>query len=159
MKKRKEEVEKKGLKLSVTEKGKEGKSKMIVSCGFLENELSQDSKEEGVTLPDSVETIGVDLRTRVKSLGAKSKARRKKCKVRFSLVKKNKAFQKKYMKAGVKKLLRAGMMPARTWEVHAVVMAPTERFKLRRQMAVAAGKKSTTSLSWSMVTYGQEVED
>ena len=39
MKKLKEEVEEKGLKLSVTENGKEGKSKMIASCGFLENEL------------------------------------------------------------------------------------------------------------------------
>ena len=33
------------------------------------------------------------------------------------------------------------MVPARTWGVRAVVMAPTERFKLRRQMAAAAGKK------------------
>ena len=72
MKKLKEEVEKKGLKLSVTENGK-GKSKMIASCGFLENELSQFSKEEGVTLADSVETLGIDLRTRVNSLGAKKK--------------------------------------------------------------------------------------
>ena len=60
-----------------------GKSKMIASCGFLENELHQVSREEGVTLADSVETLGVDLRTRVKRLGAKEKARRKKCKVRF----------------------------------------------------------------------------
>ena len=41
MKKLKEEVEKKDLKLSVFEKGKEGKSKVVASCGFLENELSQ----------------------------------------------------------------------------------------------------------------------
>ena len=41
MKKLKKEVERKGLKVSVTEDGKEGKSKMIVSCGFLESELSQ----------------------------------------------------------------------------------------------------------------------
>ena len=34
MKKLKQEVEKKRLKLSVTENGKEGKSKMIASCGF-----------------------------------------------------------------------------------------------------------------------------
>ena len=40
MKKLKEEVEKKGLKLSLTENGKEGKSKMIASSGFLENELA-----------------------------------------------------------------------------------------------------------------------
>ena len=38
MKKLKWEVEEKGLKLSAFENGKEGKSKMIASCGFLENE-------------------------------------------------------------------------------------------------------------------------
>ena len=32
----------------------------------------------------------------------------------------------KYMKVGVKKLLRAGMMPARTCGAHAVGMSPTE---------------------------------
>ena len=47
---------------------------MIASCGFLENELSQFSQEKGVTFADSVETLGVDLRTRVKKLGAKEKA-------------------------------------------------------------------------------------
>ena len=73
MKKRKEEVEKKGLKLSVTENGQERKSKMIASCGFLENELRQFSTEEGVTLADSVETLGVDLRTRIKKVGRKKK--------------------------------------------------------------------------------------
>ena len=36
MKKLKEEVEKKSLKMSVTENGKEGKSTMIASCSFLE---------------------------------------------------------------------------------------------------------------------------
>ena len=94
MKKLEEEVEKKGLKLSVTENGKEGKSKMIASCGFLDKELQQCSKEEGVTMADSVETLGVDLRTRVKRLRVKEKTRRKKCRVRFSLIKKNKVFQK-----------------------------------------------------------------
>ena len=87
MKKLKGEVGKKGLKLSVTEIDKEGKSKMIASCGFLENELSQFSKE-GVILAESVETPGIDWRTRVKSFGAKEEARRKKCKVKFSLIKK-----------------------------------------------------------------------
>ena len=56
---------------------------MIASCGFLEDELRQCSKE-GVTMADSVETLGVDLRTKVKRLGAKEKARRKNCKVRLS---------------------------------------------------------------------------
>ena len=77
---------------------------MIASCGFLENELRQFSREEGVIMADSVDALGVDLRTRVKKLEAKEKARRK-CKVRFSLIKKNEAFRKNYMKVEVKKLL------------------------------------------------------
>ena len=67
---------------------------MIASCGFLENELCQFSREEGVTLADSVATLGVDLRAKVNSLGAKEKARRKKCNVGFSLVNSDKAFQR-----------------------------------------------------------------
>ena len=81
------------------------------------NELRQYSREDGVTLADSVETLGVGLRTRAKRVGAKEQARRKKCKVRFSIFKKNNALQKSYMKVGVQKLLRAGMVPARTWGV------------------------------------------
>ena len=50
--------------------------------------------EEGVTLADSVETLGVDLRTKVTRRGAIEKARRKKCNVRFSLIQKNEAFQR-----------------------------------------------------------------
>ena len=57
MKKLREEVRKKGLKVSVTENGKEGKSKMIASCGSLEEDLRQFSEEEGVTLADSVEIL------------------------------------------------------------------------------------------------------
>ena len=54
MKKLKEAVGKKGVNLSLTENGKEKKSKMIASRGFLDEELRQFSKEEGVTLADSV---------------------------------------------------------------------------------------------------------
>ena len=66
MKRPREEVGEEGLKLSVNENGKEGKSKMMVSCGFLEEKLRECSKEEGVTMADGIETLGVDLRTRVK---------------------------------------------------------------------------------------------
>ena len=50
-------------------------------------------------------------------------------------------------------------MPARTRGAHAVGMSPTKRLKLRREMAAAAGKKSTTSLSLFMEAPGLEVED
>ena len=45
-------------------------------------------------MAESVETLGVDLRTQTKQLGAKEKARRKKCDVRFSLIRKKKTAQK-----------------------------------------------------------------
>ena len=38
------EVGEKGLKLSATNNGKEGKNKMIASCGFLEDELRKCSR-------------------------------------------------------------------------------------------------------------------
>ena len=38
-------------------------------------------------------------------------------------------------------------------------MAPTERLKLRRQMAAAGGNKSTTSLLLFMEAFGLEVEE
>ena len=98
------------------------------------------------------------MRTRVKSLGAKEKARRKKRGVTFSLIKKNKPFQKSYMKVGVKMLLRMGLVPARPWGAHAVGMAPTERLNLRGQMAAATGKKESTFLSLFLEVCGLEVE-
>ena len=49
---------------------------MIASYGCSEGELRQ-FRKEGVTLTESVETLEVDLRTRVKRLGAKAKVRRK----------------------------------------------------------------------------------
>ena len=70
---------------------------MIASCGLLESELRQLSRE-GVTLADSMDTLGVDLKTRVKKLGAKEKTKRKKCKVRFSHIKKNTVFERSYIR-------------------------------------------------------------
>ena len=66
--------------------------------------------------------------------------------------------RKSYMKVGVKKLLRTGLVPARACGAQAVGIAPT-RLKLRRQMAAAAVKKESTSLSLFLEVYGLEVEE
>ena len=111
-------------------------------------------------MADSVETLGVDLRTRVKRLGAKEKARRKKCKERFSLIKKNKAHQKNNMKVGGQEVATKGYGTSKSMEsAYSGDLTPTERLKLRRQMAAAAGKKSTTSLSLFMEATGLDVEE
>ena len=72
--------------------------------------------------------------------------------MRFSLIKEEHGlqFKKSYMKVGVKKLSLAGMVPARTWGVRAVVIAPTERFKIKETDGSSSGEKSTASLSLFM---------
>ena len=75
----KSEVEEKGLnqKLSITEEGQEGKSKVITSCIYLEERFQECSKR-GVVQTTIVETLGVGLGTKTQQLEAKEKARRKK---------------------------------------------------------------------------------
>ena len=64
LKKLRMEVQQKGLKLSITEGGKEGKSKAITSCKYLDQKFQECSKKEGV-----LKHWGVDLRTRTKQFG------------------------------------------------------------------------------------------
>ena len=142
-------IEWKGRKLSVTEDGKEGKSKMIASCGFLENELGQFSGE-GVASADSVETLGVDQRTRVNRLGAKEKARRKKCKVRFSLLKKNKAFQKELHEGGCQEAVTSGYVASKNVESLSSGDVSHGGVKIEETDGSCSGPKSTISLSLFM---------
>ena len=105
----------------------------------------------------SVETLGVDLRPRPKQVG--EKARGKQCDVGFSVIGENRVFQENYRRIGVRKLLRTGFVLARAWEGQAVGIAPTERMKVRRQMAAAAGKKESVSLSLFTEVINLEVEE
>ena len=93
--------------MSITEGGKEGNSKAVTSCKYLEERFQECSKKEEV-LATKVETLGVDLRTRTKQLVAKEKARRRKCDVRFSLVFRNLVFQKNYMTTGCEEVVEDG---------------------------------------------------
>ena len=98
-----------------------------------------------VGLATSLETLGVDLRTRTKQLGAKEKARRKKCDVRFSFARRNRVFQKQPFED--EEVAEDGLGSCESvWIGQTVGTAPTERLKLTRQMA-AAGKKESVSLS------------
>ena len=113
---------------------------MIASCGLLEDELRLCSKE-GVTVADRVETLGVDLETRVKRLGVKEKNDKEEVQGEILAHQEEQGLPKELDEGAVKKLLRAGMVPARTWGVHAVEMALTESLNMTRQMAAAAGKR------------------
>ena len=123
----------------------------------MEEELGQCSKEEGVTMADRVDMLGVDLRTRVKRLGAKGKARWKKCKTLDHEEEQDPP--KELQEGGGQEGATSGYGASKNVVVHAVGMAPTERSKLRRQMAAAARKTGTTSLSLFMDAFGLEVEE
>ena len=84
----------KGFKLSITEGGKEDKSKVIASRSYVEEKFHECSKREGVGLATRGETLRVDMRRRTKELGAKEKSSRMKCDVRFSFATRNRAFRK-----------------------------------------------------------------
>ena len=60
----KREVDETGLKLSITEGGKEGKRQVISSCSYLKERFQECSNREGVVMATSVETLGGDLRRR-----------------------------------------------------------------------------------------------
>ena len=81
--------------------------------------------------------------------------------MRFSPFRRNRNFLKNYMRIGERKLLRTGLVPARAWRGQAGGVAPTGRFKLRRQMAAAAaaGKKESVSLSLFVEVNDLEVEE
>ena len=147
-------VEENCSKLSNTEGGKVGQGKVMAMCGYLEETFWECNKKR-MELATSVGTLGVDL----KQPGAKETARRKKCDVRFSLTRKNEVFQKNYMRIGVVKLLRMGLVSEIVRRGQAVGIAPTERLKLRRKMAAAACKKKSVSLSLFMEVNSLEVEE
>ena len=71
----------------------------------------------------------MDLITRTKQLGAKEG-------------------EKNYMRAGVRKPLRTGLVPVRAWRGQAVGICAYR--KRRRQMTAAAGKKDSVSVSLFM---------
>ena len=87
----KEDVKEKGLKWSITEGGKEGKSEVIYLLQNLEEELRA-CRKKGVVMADSVETLGVSLRTHTHTHTHRAAVSEgeceKKCDVRFSLIKK-----------------------------------------------------------------------
>ena len=154
MKKLKEEVEKKGLKLSVTENGKEGQSKMIASCGFLEDELRQCSEEEGVTIRHCGND-GCRLKNKSQEVGSKRKSEEKEVQSEILSYQQEGSLPENFVKTGAKKILRAGMVPARTWRVHAVGIAPTERDRWQQERA-----KTVQPLLLLLVeAYGLEVEE
>ena len=101
-----------GLKLSITEGRKEGKRlRLAVSW---KRSFRDASKEKEHPWPNSVETSGADERSSTKRPRAKENARRKKFDVRFSLIRQNRVFLKKYMRTGVRKLLRTGFCPRKS---------------------------------------------
>ena len=67
----KQEVQKKGLKLSITEGSKAGSSEVTASCRHRREKWRECSKRGGVVMAESVEMVGVDQRTQTEQLGAK----------------------------------------------------------------------------------------
>ena len=70
------DVEEKGLKLSITKRERDGKSKVIASCSYLEEVAGIQQKRRSRPCEQRGDTR-VDPRTRTKHLAAQEKARKK----------------------------------------------------------------------------------
>ena len=134
---------------------------MIASCGSLESELRQFSREDGVTMADSVDTLGVDMRTRIKNLGAKEKAKRKKEVQGWILAhQERQRFSKDLQESGCQEAVQSGhgaskdlVGPCSGDGSHGKVEIEETDGSCSRQ------KKTTTSLSLFMEAYGLEAEE
>ena len=63
-----------------------------------------------------------------------------------------------HLRTGTNKVLRMGVVPGREWGFKALGMAPTQRELLRRQLASAARRKPSVSLSLFPETNSLEIE-
>ena len=74
MKKLKEEVEETRAENCRSPRMERKENKMTALCRFLEDELRQCSKGGGVTMADSVETLGVGFENESKEFGSRRKS-------------------------------------------------------------------------------------
>ena len=113
----------------------------MTSCGYLEEKFRECTKK-GVDLATSVETLGVDLRTRAKQLGGEREGEEEKVRCDVLAHKKNRVFQKNYMETGVRKLLRLGLILEGVWGGHAVANCAN------RKAEAEEADGSSSSSSW-----------
>ena len=84
------------------------KSKVIASSSYLEEKFQK------CRLAIRVETLGVDLRTRTKQLGAKEKARRNTCDVWFSIARRTRVVPEELHEDWCEEAVEeGGLVPAR----------------------------------------------
>ena len=132
---------------------------MIASCGFMEDELRQCSKEERCDNGRQRENAwSRRLENKSKEVGSQRKSEKEEVQGEI-LAYQEECLPEEPHEGGGQEVVASGYGPARAWGVHAVGIALAERFKLRRQMAAAAGKNSTTSLSLFMEAFGLKVEE
>ena len=125
---------------------------------FLEDELRPCSKEEGVTMADSVETLGSVFENQSQEVGSERKSKKEEVQGEILVHQEEQGLPEELHEGGGQEVVTSGYGASEDVG-SAVGLAPTERLKLRRQMAAAAGKKSRTSLSLFMQARGREVEE
>ena len=81
--------------LSITKNGKEGKSNMMTSCRYLEEELRDCSQKEGVTVADSVRNTRSGLENTIQAVRSEGESEQEKVQCEILAHQENRIFQKK----------------------------------------------------------------
>ena len=116
---------------------------MIASCSYLEETLIDEMQQEGVS------GFGIECRHAGGGSENENKAAGRE---------REGGFPAKYMRTGVRKLLRMGLVLA-SGKGKPLATRTLKRLELRKQMAAAAGKKVSVSLSLFMEIKNLEVEE
>ena len=146
----KAEIKKVRLELSVTKRYEERKkNKLEVSNPHSRQRLRWFCREDVFGMDSSIEYWGIDNRTNLDEfLGAFSQMLSLKH-IKF-LDKTQSLFQRRSsFDLFTSRFSWSGLVPARTWRHEALRVCPTQRLKIRRQVAEMLGERTTASLDIS----------
>ena len=109
------------MKLSLTERETEGKSKLIASSKYQELRIFGMCKDEGSGMSRSKEYLRTDIRNQTNKVGQR---KRKKCVQRIGIIKKTTELRKSNMSHGTNKVFQM-VVPGRAWRSAAPGVAQT----------------------------------
>ena len=151
------DVEEKGLKRSLLEGNKERARRSHFGSIWRSGFASALQQERRSCVVDECWNAG--RRPANEAVGGEGEGEKKEVRCDILAYQEKSGLPEKYMRTGVTKLLRVGLVPARGWVRQAVGIAPTQRLKLWRRMAAAVGKKESVSLSLFLKVNSLEVEE
>ena len=109
-------------------------------------------------MDSNIEYKGIDEKTSLRKLKNKENERLSMFKRRVRIAKKQKVFQRPYLRNVTKKLVIMGLIPDRIWRHEDLGICPSQRRRGRRQVTEMSGKEKRVSLDTFVEAENMEIE-